>query len=218
MSASPYQLPVTCFRPLFSWNLPWASTVQIQNLMMSGLSPRRSNSLAREIRPPFFGPLSWQVQRQSGPQAIAAAQTPSVVEASFAVLLPSLVWQKLEFSCESFATDRPVAVKNPDTDEIECECEPEDIIENKRDDKDDQQQCARFGGSTVKLLGSAALAATEAEGQCKFSKTAKSTCQTTVPAARLIHLSYSTCGARWCKMVLEHVRVFFFWGGASFQT
>ena len=54
--------------------------------------------------------------------------------------------------------------KNPDTDEIECECEPEDIIENKRDDKDDQQQCARFGGSTVKLLGSAALAATEAEG------------------------------------------------------
>ena len=111
MSASPYQLPVTCFRPLFSWNLPWASTVQIQNLMMSGLSPRRSNSLAREIRPPFFGPLSWQVQRQSGPQAIAAAQTPSVVEASFAVLLPSLVWQKLEFSCESFATDRPVAVR-----------------------------------------------------------------------------------------------------------
>jgi len=77
----------------------------------------------------------------------------------------------------------PCCQKNPDTDEIECECEPKDIIENKRDDKDDQKQCARFGGSTVKLLGSAALAATEAEGQCKFSKTAESTCQTTVPAA-----------------------------------
>lgn len=77
----------------------------------------------------------------------------------------------------------PCCEKNPDTDEVECECEPEDLIENKRDDKDDQKQCARFGGSTVKLLGSAALAATEAEGQCKFSKTAESTCQTSVPAA-----------------------------------
>ena len=48
--------------------------------------------LRERFDPPFFGPLSWQVQRQSGPQAIAAAQTPSVVEASFAVLLPSSGW------------------------------------------------------------------------------------------------------------------------------
>ena len=93
----------------------------------------------------------------------------------------------------------PCCQKNPDTDEIECECEPKDIIENKRDDKDDQKQCARFGGSTVKLLGSAALAATEAGGQCKFSKTAESTCQTTVPVARLVlqqHTAYQD-SARW---------------------
>ena len=108
---SPYQPLVICFRPPFSLNLPWASIVQTQNLMMSGLSPRRSNSLAREIRPPFSGPRSWQVQKQSGQQAIAGAQTPSVVEAFFAVLLPSLVWEKPEFSCESFATDQPLAAK-----------------------------------------------------------------------------------------------------------
>ena len=72
---------------------------------------------------------------------------------------------------------------NPDTLEKECECSRRDLIELAREDASDQKQCARFGGSTVKLIGSAALAATEAEGQCKFSKTSESSCQTMVPAA-----------------------------------
>ena len=122
----------------------------------------------------------------------------------------------------------PCCQKNPDTDEIECECEPKDIIENKRDDKDDQKQCARFGGSTVKLLGSAALAATEAEGQCKFSKTAESTCQTTVPVARLVlqeHTAYQD-SARWfwsvcvffCGHLSKHLTRFLTVDGIHFTS
>lgn len=72
---------------------------------------------------------------------------------------------------------------NRDTNQTECDCSKKAIIRNKRRDKSDQQQCARFSGSTVKLIGSAALAATEAEGECKFSKTAESACQTMPPAA-----------------------------------
>ena len=79
--------------------------------------------------------------------------------------------------------------KNPDTEEIECKCSPKDLIELKRSDKSDRIQCARFSGSSVKLMGSAALAAGEAEGQCKFSKTAESSCQT-MPGAVFAGLGF----------------------------
>ncbi|CAJ1380419.1 unnamed protein product [Effrenium voratum] len=77
----------------------------------------------------------------------------------------------------------PCCQRNADTNELECACEKDDLIELRRDDRSDSQQCGRFSGSALKLLGSASLAATEAEGQCKFSKSAQSSCNTMVPAA-----------------------------------
>ncbi|CAE8741729.1 unnamed protein product, partial [Polarella glacialis] len=73
---------------------------------------------------------------------------------------------------------------NPDAKKVECKCGLKDVLILKIRDVSDQEQCGRFSGSMIKLLGSAAESFGEAGGQCKSTKAnARDSCAALVPSA-----------------------------------
>ncbi|CAE8640175.1 unnamed protein product, partial [Polarella glacialis] len=67
---------------------------------------------------------------------------------------------------------------------VECKCSLKEVLILKLRDVDDEEQCARYSGSTIKLLGSAAESFGEAAGQCKPTQAnARDSCAALVPSA-----------------------------------